>query len=77
MEFLDSRDVEAQAVVGNEERGRREQLEAVLNPARPKRKGLPGKEVLRADAVDGGCFIEKPVRLDVEQQGGRLWGGNP
>ena len=77
VEFLDSRDVEAQAVVGNEERGRREQLEAVLNPARPKRKGLPGKEVLRADAVDGGCFIEKPVRFDVEQQGGRLWGGNP
>ena len=36
VEFLDSRDVEAQAVVGNEERGRREQLEAVLNPARPK-----------------------------------------
>ena len=72
-----SRDVEAQAVVGNEERVLAEQGKAVFDLPRPKRKGLPGKEVLRADAVDGGGFIKKPVRFDVEEQGGRLRGGYP
>ena len=77
VELSDRRGVEAQAIVRHEERDSREQFEAVLDLPRPKRKGLPGEEVLRADAVDGGCFIEKPVRFDVEQQSRRLWGGNP
>ena len=77
IELSDCRGVEAQAVVRHEERGRREQREAVFDLPRPKRKGLPGKEVLRAEAMDGGGFVKKPVRFDVEEQGGRFRGGNP
>ena len=36
VEFLDSRDVEAQAVVGNEEPGLAEQAKAVFDLPRPK-----------------------------------------
>lgn len=77
VEFLDSRGVEAQAVVRHEERGLAKQGKAVLDLPRPERKGLPGEEVLRAKAMDGAGFVEQAVRFDVEEQGGRFRGGNP
>ena len=69
VELSDCRGVEAQAVVRHEERGSREQPEAVHNLPRPERKGLPREEVLRAEAVDGGGFVQQAVGFDVEQQG--------